>query len=126
MAGSNAAFSKPNPSAAAFATTKWTRVLLARNPESTEAREALAELCQTYWYPLYAFIRRSGYIREDAEDVAQDFFARLLSQDWLAQVDRRKGKFRSFLLAALKHFLANEWDKKRAIKRGGGQQFVSL
>jgi RNA polymerase sigma-70 factor (ECF subfamily) len=126
MPRSNAAGSKPNPSAAVFATTKWTRVLLARHPESIEAREALGELCQTYWYPLYAFIRRSGYSREDAQDVAQDFFARLLSQEWLAQVDRRKGRFRSFLLVALKHFLANEWDKKRALKRGGGQQFISF
>jgi RNA polymerase sigma-70 factor (ECF subfamily) len=126
MPRSNAAGSKLNPSAVVFATTKWTRVLLARNPDSIEAQAALGELCQTYWYPLYAFIRRSGYTREDAQDLVQDFFARLLSQEWLAQVDRRKGRFRSFLLAALKHFLANEWDRKRAIKRGGGQHFVSF
>jgi RNA polymerase sigma-70 factor (ECF subfamily) len=123
---SNAAFPKSGSSAAVFATTKWTRVLLARNPDSLEAREALGQLCQTYWYPLYAFMRRSGYAREDAQDLAQDFFARLLSQEWLARVDPRKGRFRSFLLAALKHFLANEWDKQRALKRGGGHQFVSF
>lgn len=109
-----------------FATTQWTRIVMARGAESTEARAALGELCQAYWYPLYAFIRRSGYTREDAEDLVQDFFARLLSQDWLAQVDQSKGRFRSFLLAALKHFLANELDKARAIKRGGAQRFVSL
>src|SRR5262249_44698383 len=84
------------------------------------------ELCQAYWYPLYAFMRRSGYPREDAQDLAQEFFARLLSRDWLAQVDASKGRFRSFLLAALKHFLANEMDKARAIKRGGALRFISL
>lgn len=90
------------------------------------AQEALGDLCQTYWYPLYAFIRRSGYMREDAQDLAQEFFARLLARDWLAQVDESKGRFRSFLLAALKHFLANELDKARALKRGGALQFISL
>jgi RNA polymerase sigma factor (sigma-70 family) len=126
MPRSSAAFSKSNPRAAVFTPTHWTRVFLARGGKSTEAQEALGELCQTYWYPLYAFIRRSGYSREDAQDLAQEFFARLLSRDWLAQVDQSKGLFRSFLLAALKHFLANELDKARALKRGGAQQFVSL
>lgn len=126
MPRSSAAFSKSNPSNAVFTPTQWTRVFLARGGKSTEAREALGELCQSYWYPLYAFIRRSGYSREDSQDLAQEFFARLLSRDWLAQVDESKGRFRSFLLAALKHFLANELDKARALKRGGAQQFISL
>ena len=112
--------------AAAFATTRWTRVLLARDANSTEARDALAELCGSYWYPLYAFVRRSGHGPHDSQDLVQEFFARLLSRDWLAQVDRAKGRFRSFLLAAMKHFLANEWDKSQALKRGGDQQFISL
>jgi len=90
------------------------------------ARGALEDLCQTYWYPLYAFIRRSGHAREDAQDLAQEFFARLLSRDWLAQVDESKGRFRSFLLVALKHFMANEMDKAQALKRGGGRKFISL
>jgi RNA polymerase sigma-70 factor (ECF subfamily) len=126
MPRSSVAFAKPNPSAAVFTTTQWTRVFLARGAQSAEAREALGELCQIYWYPLYAFIRRSGYTREDAQDLSQGFFARLLSQDWLAQVDQSKGRFRSFLLAALKHFMANELDKARTLKRGGAQQFISL
>jgi RNA polymerase sigma-70 factor (ECF subfamily) len=126
MPRSSAAFAKPNPSAAVFRTTQWTRICLARGVQSTQARAALGELCKIYWYPLYAFVRRSGYAREDAQDLVQGFFARLLSQDWLAQVDQSKGRFRSFLLAALKHFLANELDKARALKRGGAQQFLSL
>jgi RNA polymerase sigma-70 factor (ECF subfamily) len=119
-------FSSSRASAAAFAATQWTRVFLAREGKSTEARKALGDLCQAYWYPLYAFIRRCGYTREDAQDLAQEFFARLLTRNWLAQVDESKGRFRSFLLAALKHFLANELDKARALKRGGAQRFISL
>lgn len=126
MPRSRVTSSKPNPSAAVFASTRWSRILLARGGTSTEARQALSELCHAYWYPLYAFIRRSGYPHEDAEDLAQEFFARLLARDWLAQVDRSKGRFRSFLLAALKHFLANELDKARSLKRGGALQFISL
>ena len=126
MPRSSLAFSKSKRSAGGFAATRWTRVFLARARESPEAREALEELCQTYWYPLYAFIRRSGHTREDAQDLAQEFFARLLARDWLAQVDASKGRFRSFLLGALKHFLANELDKARAIRRGGRQPFISL
>ena len=109
-----------------FTTTLWTRVLLARDPSSTQARDALAELCRAYWYPLYAFLRRSGLNPEDACDRVQEFFARLLGENWLAQVDRSKGRFRSFLLAALKHFVANEWDKEHALKRGGREQLISF
>ena len=126
MPRSTVASSNSNPSHAVFTATRWTQVLLARGGKSTEARKALGELCQTYWYPLYAFIRRSGYTREDAQDLAQEFFARFLSRDWLSQVDESKGRFRSFLLAALKHFLANELDKARALKRGGPYRIISL
>lgn len=126
MPRSSVASSNSTANHAVFAATRWTQVFLAREGNSTEARNALGELCRTYWYPLYAFIRRSGYTREDAQDLAQEFFARLLARDWLAQVDQSKGRFRSFLLATLKHFLANELDKARAIKRGGAVRFISL
>lgn len=95
--------------------------------DSTCAKDALGKLCQTYWYPLYAFVRRQGQAPHDAQDLTQEFFARLLGKNWLADVDRAKGRFRSFLLAAMKHFLANEWDKSKALKRGGGvHNFISL
>lgn len=83
-------------------------------------------MCRTYWYPLYAFIRRQGHTPEDAEDLTQGFFARLLETDYLVAVDPAKGRFRSFLLAAIKHFLSDERDKAAAQKRGGGRTFVSL
>ena len=83
---------------------------------------ALARLCQSYWYPLYAYARRRGYSADDAQDLTQEFFARLLAQNWLAQADRQRGRFRTFLLSAMGHFLANEWDKARAEKRGGKVQ----
>jgi RNA polymerase sigma-70 factor (ECF subfamily) len=86
----------------------------------------LATLCGTYWYPLYAFIRRQGFSAEESRDLTQEFFAKLLEKDFLATVDRDKGRFRSFLLAACKHFLANERDRARAQKRGGGQHFISI
>ena len=83
-------------------------------------------LCENYWFPLYAFVRRAGYSAEDAQDLTQEFFARLLAQRFLTKVDRRKGKFRSFLLAALKHFLADQWDRARAQKRGGSRTVISF
>ena len=86
----------------------------------------MEKLCRTYWFPLYAYVRRRGYNPEDAQDLTQEFFARLLEQNWLAQADQQRGRFRSFLLAALSHFLANEWDKARAQKRGGAVQIVPL
>jgi RNA polymerase sigma-70 factor (ECF subfamily) len=101
-------------------------VLRARGGGSTSARAALATLCQTYWYPLYAFVRRQGHPPHDAQDLTQEFFARLLARNYLADVAREKGRFRSFLLVALKHFLANEGDRARAAKRGGGQSVISL
>ncbi|MBI3880403.1 MAG: sigma-70 family RNA polymerase sigma factor [Verrucomicrobia bacterium] len=111
-----------------FAETRWSMVLAARRGgDSSRAGDALAKLCQAYWYPLYAFVRRQGHAPHDAQDLTQEFFARLLEKNWLADVDRAKGRFRSFLLAALKHFLANEWDKSKALKRGGGiHNFISL
>jgi RNA polymerase sigma-70 factor (ECF subfamily) len=109
-----------------FTTTHWSLVLNARDPSSPLATEALEKLCRTYWYPLYIYVRRQGEDDESAKDLTQGFFARLLEKNYLAQVQRERGKFRSFLLAALKHFLADEWDKVRAQKRGGGQPIISL
>jgi RNA polymerase sigma-70 factor (ECF subfamily) len=103
-----------------FQTTHWSLVAAARDGSSPQARKALAELCEIYWYPLYAFIRRSGHGMEESRDLTQEFFARLLEKDYLAGVDREKGKFRSFLLTACKNFLANECDRAAALKRGGG------
>src|SRR5689334_15401784 len=104
-----------------FATTRWSLVLAARGRPSPEAQAALADLCRVYWYPLYAFVRRSGADAVTAEDLTQEFFARLLEKGWLDQADRTKGRFPSFLQAACKHFLANERDRARALKRGGGR-----
>ncbi len=109
-----------------FATTHWTVVLAAGQPRSPEAGRALEELCRTYWFPLYAYVRRRGQTKEDAEDLTQAFFARLLEKNSFARLDGERGKFRAFLLASLKHFLANEWDKARAGKRGGGIPALSL
>ena len=108
-----------------FNETHWTTVLAA-GQKNSQAKEALQKLCQIYWYPLYVFVRRQGHSRHDAEDLTQEFFARLLTRNDLATVDREKGKFRSFLLASMKHFLANEWDKAQAKKRGGGKQILSI
>lgn len=109
-----------------FRTTQWSLVLAARDRTSPEARQALQELCEAYWYPLYAFIRRCGHPVEEAKDLTQEFFVRLLEKDFLAMVDQSRGKFRSFLMAACKHFLANERDRARTLKRGGGREFLSF
>jgi RNA polymerase sigma-70 factor (ECF subfamily) len=101
-------------------------VLAAGRGESPQAARALDELCRIYWYPLYAYVRRCGHEAREAEDLTQEFFARLLAKNYLADVQREKGKFRSFLLASLKHFLANEWDRARAQKRGGQHTHLSL
>jgi RNA polymerase sigma-70 factor (ECF subfamily) len=108
-----------------FATTRWTVVMQA-GTDSPSARQALEMLCRNYWYPLYAYVRRQGHGSHDAQDLTQAFFARLLEKNYLADVQREKGRFRSFLLASLKHFLANEWDRERALKRGGGQRLIAL
>lgn len=112
--------------AARFATTRWTVVLSAKDRSSPESRQAMAALCEAYWYPLYAYVRRLGHEANDAQDLTQGFFALLLEKDYLRSVDREKGKFRSFLLAALKHFLANERDRRKAKKRGGDRRMVSI
>jgi RNA polymerase sigma factor (sigma-70 family) len=109
-----------------FATTHWSMVLSAGGSHSLAASRALAALCECYWFPLYAFVRRAGHSAEDAQDLTQEFFARLLAQRFLRNVDRQKGKFRSFLLGALKHFLADQWDRAHAQKRGGTQTVVSF
>ena len=107
--------------------TRWTVVLAAAGDRSgTQRRRALEELARIYWFPLYAYIRRRGHDAPEAEDLTQEFFARLLEKKSLAAVDREKGKFRSFLLASVKNFLANEWDKSQSQKRGGGRRLVSL
>jgi RNA polymerase sigma-70 factor (ECF subfamily) len=108
-----------------FATTHWSVVLAARGA-TPAAREALAKLCRDYWYPLYAFVRREGYGAHDAQDFTQEFLARLIEKEWLAGVAPERGRFRSWLLAAMKHFLANEWVRAQRLKRGGAQEFVSL
>ena len=101
-------------------------MLAAAHESRPDAQAALATLCKAYWYPLYAYVRRCGHESHDAEDLTQGFFARLLDKDYLASVDRGKGKFRSFLLASLRHFLANERDWAKARKRGGGRTVLCL
>lgn len=110
----------------AFVTTHWSVVLAAGGADTTSSRDALARLCQTYWHPLYAYVRRVGHSPHDAQDLTQEFFARLLEKNFLTGADESRGRFRSFLLASLKHFLANEWDKARAQKRGGAQIPISI
>ncbi len=109
-----------------FQTTRWTVVLAAKERRDASGEEAMAVLCRAYWYPLYAFVRRSGNSAEDARDLTQAFFARLLEKDFLLRVVPEKGRFRTFLLMALKRFLANEWHKARAEKRGGGAVHLSF
>ncbi|MGP8198454.1 MAG: RNA polymerase sigma factor [Limisphaerales bacterium] len=109
-----------------FAITRWSVVLAAGRSETTNAHAALEELCRVYWYPLYAYVRRRGHSPEDAQDLTQEFFARLLEHKWVARADRQRGRFRSFLLSAMSYFLSDEWDKARAQKRGGGVTPVPL
>jgi RNA polymerase sigma-70 factor (ECF subfamily) len=111
-----------------FPSTHWSAVLAAGKSqvEPDLARAALAELCQTYWTPLYSFVRSRGYTVHDSQDLTQSFFAYLLEHKIYARVDRQKGRFRSFLLASLKNFLADTADRERTLKRGGGQNFLPL
>ena len=111
---------------AAFPTTRITLIEAARGEPTSQAREALSELCSAYWYPIYAYIRRLGYRQEDAEDLTQSFFARVLERQYLRDFERERGRFRSFLLGALKHFVANERDWARAQKRGGTSMTLPL
>jgi RNA polymerase sigma factor (sigma-70 family) len=117
LAGSNATEPVPSP---LFVTTRWSVVLAARERSSPESAAALETLCRAYWQPLYAYVRGSGHAPHDAQDLTQEFFARLLAKDYLQAADREKGRFRTFLRVCLKRFLANEWDRARAAKRGGG------
>jgi RNA polymerase sigma factor (sigma-70 family) len=123
--GSTSGGSEP-PRRPAFVTTHWSVVVTAGRSDTPRAQEALEKLCQAYWYPLYAYVRRRGHSVEDAQDSTQEFFSRLLAGNWVGDADRAKGRFRSFLLTALNRFLANEWDHARAKKRGGGEVAVPL
>lgn len=109
-----------------FATTQWSAVLAAGEDSSPTSRRALEQLCATYWYPFYAYVRRQGHSFADAQDLTQEFFARLLDRKYLRLADRNRGRFRTFLLTSLKHFLINEWSKVNREKRGGGQKILSL
>jgi RNA polymerase sigma-70 factor (ECF subfamily) len=111
---------------AEVATTQWSQVLAARDGSDTQARAALESLCQTYWQPLYAYIRAQGNGPEEARDLTQGFFTEFLAKDFLASVDPEKGRFRAFLLASLRHYLSHERDRERALKRGGGTTTLSL
>ena len=115
-----------NSTGAIFATTHWSVVLAAGQSTDTQASAALEQLCRTYWYPLYAFIRRQGYGVDDAQDLTQGFFSHILSRRFLERASREKGKFRSFMLGSLRFFLADELAKLQAQKRGGGQTMVFL
>jgi len=109
-----------------FATTQWSLVLAAGKRGSAGAEEALARLCALYWYPIFAFARRQGYSTDEAQDLTQGFFTRIIEKDDLGAADRSRGRFRSFLLTAFQHFLSNERDNMRALKRGGGRVPVSI
>ena len=109
----------PAPDRCGFAPTRWSLIVAARDGHSHEARQALSQLCEVYWYPLYAYIRRRGHTADQAQDLTQEFFARLLERDFLGAADPEKGRFRAFLLACCKNFLANEHDRAAAQKRGG-------
>ena len=109
-----------------FKTTRWTLLLRAKGPASPEALAALEQLSRLYWYPLYAYARSKGHRVDDAQDLTQEFFARVLEKNYFDIADQKKGKFRWFLLTAFKCFLANEYDRQRAEKRGGGHSPISL
>ena len=112
--------------AEAFASTHWSVIIEAGAEGTPEADLALERLCQTYWYPLYAYVRRQGQSPHDAQDLTQAFFARFLQRKYFSHADQSRGKFRSFLLASMHHFLVNEWTKERAAKRGGFERVISL
>lgn len=109
-----------------FATTRWTVVLTAGRRHTPQSDEALGQLCRIYWFPLYAYVRRRGHTKADAEDSVQAFFARFLAKNYLEGLSAERGRFRAFLLASLKNFLINEWKKSQRLKRGGGDTVLSL
>jgi DNA-directed RNA polymerase specialized sigma24 family protein len=108
------------PGSSEFPATRWTLVVAAGDPHRKEARSALVSLCENYWYPLYAYLRRRGFPADQAQDLTQEFFVRVLEGRYLDRAEQGKGRFRSFLLASLKFFVADEQDRQRALKRGGG------
>jgi len=107
-----------------FPNTRWSLVLAVTRKDAPESAAALEALCRAYWYPLYAYVRRSGQSPHDAQDLTQEFFCRLLQKRWLDSADREKGKLRTFLIVALKNFMSNEWRRASAQHRGGGQSQV--
>ncbi len=126
MTGAETGSSTPVGPQAAFNTTHWSVVLAASRGDSTRARDALARLCRTYWYPLYAYVRRRGYSAPDAQDLTQAFFAQLLERRSLSNATPELGRFRSYILTAMKYFLASAWKQGMAQKRGGGAPLLSL
>ena len=116
------AFARPQ----LFATTHWSIIITAGDESSPEAQEALEKLCRTYWYPIYAYVRRQGHNPEDAQDLTQAFFARFLEKRYFRLANRDRGRFRTFLLTSLKNFLVNEWEHAHAAKRGGGATHLPL
>jgi len=136
MAAYNVAFMDPNErdvpagtprsDRAHFSPTRWSLVLEAGRDTNSHSREALAELCRTYWFPLYAYVRRRGFDAAQAEDLTQGFFAQLLEQNIVGGADPARGRFRAYLLGALRHYLSNQWSREQTIKRGGGRKLISL
>jgi RNA polymerase sigma-70 factor (ECF subfamily) len=126
MSDSKTSSQSRKPRAEQFATTRWSVVVAAGRRSSPESREALAMLCSGYWFPLYGFVRAQGFSTHDAQDLTQEFFSRLIESNSIGDADRARGRFRTFLIAALKHFLANERDRARAKKRGGGRHVLPL
>ena len=124
--GAEASTAIPLPASPVFATTRWSVVLRAGDENSPQQQDALAQLCRTYWYPLYAYVRRLGASPEDAQDLTQGFFARLIERNVVNEADADKGKFRWLVLGTLKHYLANQRDFKVAAKRGGNLAHISL
>ncbi|HEY1784586.1 MAG TPA: sigma-70 family RNA polymerase sigma factor [Pirellulales bacterium] len=123
----NPSESSPSPvPSSRFCTTHWSLVAAATHRDDPASAAALESLCRTYWYPLYAFVRRQGRTAHDAQDLTQEFFARLLEKHYLEAASAEKGRFRTFLLVALKRFLAKEWDRSHALKRGGGRIHIPL
>lgn len=109
-----------------FQTTRWSQVVAAGDSANPACREALAQLCKVYWPAVYAFVRRRGNDPDASRDLTQGFFTKLLDKKYLRDLRQDRGRFRSFLLACVKHYLANEWDREQALKRGGGQVFLAI
>ncbi len=120
-----APFSQPRRTGECFATTHWS-VVISAGSDSPDRAAALEQLCRSYWYPLYAFVRRFGYSPHDAQDLTQSFFTEVFRKNYFRAADRERGKFRSFLLTALRHFLTHQWEKRTAAKRGGGELPLEL